>query len=205
MFWQELVGRARPGAPSGWAETVHGALGKGWGLLTPTTAWNENYISHRTDRGFALEQRDDVVLPSAAGGRHLSRARLTAGPLALELGNTHLVHQGNARASRQVQAKRVGELYAGARVPVLVGGDFNDTARLDFGPLAYVPGDSDVSTYTRWGATKATTGNRIDHFAQAGLVIEAIETRGVRPDGTWTHNPRPGDHQAVVVTFTLKE
>lgn len=173
-------------------------------MLVPTTAWNENYFIYRTGRGFDLEQLDDVILPSPHGGRHLSRAAVRAGTvLAARLGNGHLVHQADAGKSRQQQATRIGVDADSTDLPYLWGGDTNQVEPLRMGRLEYVPGDSAWSTYIKWGATKATTGRRIDHFAVDGMTVTKVETRGIKADGTWTTSPRPGDHQAVVVDVTI--
>lgn len=188
------------------------AQGSAWRMLTPQRdAFNENYFTWRTGRGFDLEQLDDLVLSSPGGNRHLSRAQVRAGEVdVVRLANTHLVTDKDAearkkdgRACRIEQARQIGVDAAGTALPYILAGDLNDTVPLPMGRLDYVPGDSRWSTHTKWGAARATQGQRIDHHATDGVQVLEVETRGIRPDGTWTTNPRPGDHQAVVVTYRI--
>lgn len=188
------------------------AQGKTWDVVVPQRdAFNENYATFRTGRGFTLEPLMDLVLSSPGGNKHLSRYAVRFGEeVGARLANAHLVtdtdaakRNENGRKCREQQGRQIGADAASTDLPYILGMDANDTVPLDLGRLTYVPGDTDWSTYTKWGAAKATKGHRLDHQAEDGVEVLDVETRGIKPDGTWTTNPRPGDHQAVVVTYRI--
>lgn len=210
ILTQELVGRKAKDQPSDWSKEFVKNLPHHV-ALTPTTDWNENYIIGRTDRSFSLRQQSDIVLTSPGGGKHLSRAQvLVGGRPVLEVRDSHLLTDADAkkrgesgRKCREQQAAQIVKDVKSTTLPYVLGMDANDTKPFDLGRLERVLADTDWSTFTTYSATRATKGVRIDHFEVDGVVVNSVETRGIRADGSFTRNPKPSDHLVVVIDITI--
>lgn len=206
--FQELVGRAGPGRPSSWATQVLADLGHEWRIVTPTAPLNENYIAYRHDRLVLVEQHDDVILTSPAGGRHLSSAtfRDRSSDRLLWVGNTHLVHGKNNGRSRSQQADQIAKVLAGVDVPYIVLGDMN---RSDLLPqLGHRSKNRMGATYTRYADQERSSDpdHEFDHIYTGGpgFTFTDYDLLGVAGK-KFTTPVRPSDHVPVVATITFKE
>lgn len=205
--FQELVGRAGPGKPSAWASQVLAALGPAYRLVTPTTALNENYIAYLHNAWSLVQQHDDVILTSSAGGRHLTSATFrdrSSGRL-LWIGNTHLVAGKNNGTSRSRQAAQIADVLDGLDLPYIVLGDMN---RSDLLPQLGARSTSRKgATYTRYAdATRSSDpDHEFDHiYARQGVTFADYALLGVN-GSTFTTPMRPSDHVPVVATLTFKD
>lgn len=205
--FQELVGRASPGRPSSWASQVLSDLGPAFRLVTPTTARNENYIAYPHDRLVLVQQHDDVILTSSAGGRHLTSATFrdrSSGRL-LWIGNTHLVSGKNNGTSRRQQADQIAAVLAAVDLPYIVLGDMN---RSDILPQIGTRSTSRMgATYTRYADTTRSSDphHEFDHiYARQGVTFADYDLLGVN-GSKFTTPIRPSDHVPVVATLTFKD
>ena len=222
--WNELVGPKDDGSASDFALTVDSHLGKNWFLYTPTTPFNENYISFDTDVYAIAKSYPDVILPSpkGAGRRHLTRLVLKhrATGLLFGVGQTHLVNGDSAAAAcdREAQAAQIVTSmrwmcfdFRGHLLPYIVQGDFNERDRLKaFDSLEYTRwsgGSSttrDHATYTNYAKDKPSTNT--DWIIDAQVVsnewgvVGYNVVRELNDDGTYVQ-PRPSDHDPIITAI----
>jgi hypothetical protein len=134
VTFNELVGPGKDSTtnkPSEFAAAVAAALD--WPILTPTTAWNENYIAINPRRARLSKQFDDVKIYAKVGDRAVPGRHLTPAVLVdLEtgrgffLGATHLVNNDEAGAAAQaVLVMAAARKIASTRWPIFISGDMN--------------------------------------------------------------------------------
>jgi uncharacterized protein YraI len=219
----ELVGTgvdSTTSAGSSFARTLHGYLGTTeWGMVVPTTAYNENYIFYRKAK-MALVQgfADKKIYAAGVPGRHVTRVALrdleTGKELAL--GATHLVNNNEPGAA--LQAPLVWDAMAAVKGdrPVFIAGDMNTdktltgftnpglrNARL----TAKASTNAKASTYVGWSDTTPDYDPNwiIDQF----YVDPEFDVDGytvvldTKADGTF-NTPKPSDHLLVVIAVTEK-
>ena len=226
----ELVGSGKEGfkqAPSAHAKAVSKALGSTYTMLTPTTAWNENYQFFNKNTYELVQQHEDVKLyaPSGGGGRHLSICVLRNKKTGFEFvyGLTHLVSNINLTDAqgdkiRQEQGalvdaalNKVSKEHGG--IPIVVTGDMNthDDIKAFTDTLENTRKTADEKTnetYSTYANIKDDTPNKtpewiIDHIwvSKAFHVNGYTVLLGLDSNKTFP-KVRPSDHVPVVVSIT---
>lgn len=220
VAFQELTGRQGDGKPSPWAYLVAKALGTSWKLLTPTTAWNENYIAYRVDRLTAKQLPDHVMRVAGAEGKHCSLAVLTqiSSGRSFALGDTHLDPYASvaARARQCVDANRATKSVADqhGRIPYILAGDFNyeylfpemkNLHRWDVGHRAAIRRGWKFSTFI--GKTPTLdVGPHIDYITvgEDATVVEATVVQVLDSTSKKYKMPLAGDHVPKLAVIEWK-
>lgn len=221
----ELVGPGSDGtsAPSPDAKAFLAALGAGWKVLVPTTAWDENYIYYRPSEVTLVKQNPDKKLYAkvdgkAVPGRHLASAvfRVNATGREVLYGVTHLVNGNEPGAAAQSVLVEAELTRLAAGRPRILTGDMNtdkvllaltrsgmQNARLH--AKATTAGAN--ATYVNY--SKATPSLDPEWIIDQVYVEDTWSVRGytvvlgLDSDGHFI-KPRPSDHMLVIVSVEGK-
>lgn len=203
------IDRSPGGVSHNYIYRLQSALGPGWQLVEPTAAWNENYIFVRT--GLKATRHPDLILPSNAGGRHMTRIAVVKGKQTLNIGNTHLVAGDKNGSSRIEQMQRIADHIGNDWI---IAGDLNQshisaalsethkTARTN----AVASTGAAWNTYVKWGATTGTkkATNFLDHIlAPIKATVNGYTLVGIEPTTGRLTQPRASDHLLVVASVTF--
>lgn len=179
-------------------------------MLTPTTAYNENYIAYRLDRWTAKQLPDHIIRIAGGAGKHVSLAALTDRTTGRQwvLGDTHLDPYASisVRAQQCVNANRATKAQADEHgsCPYILAGDFNyqyvfnemkAIGRLDVGHVAVSTIGWKYATFIGTNS-KLDLGPHIDYItigkdARVALA-EVVQIRNAA--GTRYKEPLAGDH-----------
>ena len=193
-----------------YANQMHAALGtKNWQIITPTTGWNENYFFVK--KGLKVTRHPDLILPSNAGGRHMTRITVVKGKQAFNFGNTHLVSGGSNSAARTQQMQRIAD-HIGP--DWIVAGDLNQTVispalaetHKTARTTALVKTGANWNTYIKWGAKVGTKNatNFLDHvLAPVQARVNWYTLVGIDHARGELTQPRASDHLLVITSITL--
>lgn len=192
------------------ASQLHAELGtKNWQMIEPTTSWNENYFFVK--KGLKVTQSADLILPSNAGGRHMTRITVVKEKQTINFGNTHLVSGGSNGAARAEQMDRIAA-HVGSDWIVL--GDLNQagisaalskshkTARTN----ATASNGAAWNTYVKWGGMVGTkiAVNFFDHvLAPVKATIGGYSLVGINSTTGALTQPRASDHLLVIASVTI--
>ncbi len=203
------IDRSPGGVSHNYIYRLQSALGSGWQLVKPSTSWNENYIFVR--RGIKITEFPDLILPSNAGGRHMTRIAVTKDKQTLNIGNTHLVSGSKNGSSRTQQMQRIADHVGN---DWLVVGDLNQstisaalskthkTSRV----AALTTTGAIWNTYVKWGAMAGTKNatNYLDHIlAPVQAKVNGYSLVGIEPGAGRLTQPRASDHLLVIASITI--
>lgn len=208
-FGVQELDRAPNGTGHTYAKQLLQELGKGWKLLYPTTAFNENYWFVRDELSTGGSDAD-LILRSNAGGRHTTRATITKGGRQFRLFNTHLVSGASNGKARETQAKEIAKHVSDSTIIV---GDLNQktipeplaathtTAR----DVAKKSTTRDWGTFLKWGGTRASKAATafLDHvLPPKTATVNGYTIVGLDKNGNLTEPPI-GDHFLVITSITF--
>lgn len=205
---QELD-RSPGGTSHNYIYRLQSALGSGWQLVEPTAAWNENYFFVK--KGLKVTRHPDLILPSNAGGRHMTRISVTKSKQTLNFGNTHLVSGAKNEIARTQQMQRIAD-HVGP--DWIVAGDFNQThisaalaeTHKTARTTALVKAGANWNTYIKWGAKVGTKNatNFLDHvLAPVQARVNWYTLVGIDHARGELTQPRASDHLLVITSITL--
>ena len=190
------------------------ALGgaKKWGMIEPTTRWNENYIFYNLKTASLQLQEDDSIIQSKAGGRHVTKAWINVKGRRILFCNTHLVSGKANGESREYQGELIASIVKEEEHRTILVGDFNQKnppAALDSkfnNARTYVLGSeySKIGTYVKWGKGKASTEPSafldLILFPKKFRVLK-YELIGVNSKTLVVDSPRASDHLLTIATL----
>jgi endonuclease/exonuclease/phosphatase family metal-dependent hydrolase len=202
------IDRSPGGVSHNYIYRLQSALGSDWQLVEPTAAWNENYIFVRA--GLKVTQHPDLILPSNAGGRHMTRVSVTKNKQTLNFGNTHLVSGAKNEAARTQQMQRIAD-HIGP--DWIVAGDLNQThisaalakTHKTARTSALNATGANWNTYVKWGGVTGTKKSThfLDHIlAPVKAKVNGYTLVGIEPITGRLTQPRASDHLLVVASIT---
>lgn len=193
-----------------YARQLLAALGAGWSMIQPTTAWNENYLFWRQSAIRFKAVLPDLILTSAAGGRHATRAVFEIAGKDITVMSTHLVSGAGNSYAREVQGEQLATVADGS---TLILGDLNQkgvpkalvkshkTARVDAGKKT----NAQYGTFAKWADKHANDTQFLDHILPpAGWNTLTYEVHGIGADGLLVQ-PRVSDHLLITSLIEIKE
>jgi endonuclease/exonuclease/phosphatase family metal-dependent hydrolase len=198
-----------PGALShNYSYRLESALGSNWQIVKPTASWNENYFFVR--KGIEVEQIADLILPSAKGGRHMTRIKITKDKKTVYFGSTHLVSGKNEDAARAQQLQRIvdhidsswivlGDLNQDHIVPALIR--THKMVRLNMANSA-----TKWNTYAKYSEKKLkqVKGKFIDHIiVPIEAKLKGYNLVGVDVATGELSQPRASDHLLVIASIEI--
>ena len=184
-------------------------LGKDWGVVKPSSPYNENYFFYNKKKIKFVKREPDLILRTPDSGKHATRVIFSMNKVNFMVYNTHLVNGDKKTETRKKQSQIIVDDFTSKTI---VMGDLNQsdlpapftsthkTARL----AAQVAPTKNVGTYLFWGSYKATK-KYLDHIVvDKSATVHTYEVVGFQENNIDFIIPKISDHLLVTALVTFK-